>query len=75
MNLGLVKDLTERQLEVATLVARGLRNKEAACLLYIEEKTIKFHLTAIYKVLGLKNRQDLYFYFANFNTQSDTLSE
>jgi NarL family two-component system response regulator YdfI len=50
------EDLTERELEVLTAVARGERNKEIALQLGITERTVKAHLTNIYNKLGVDSR-------------------
>ena len=49
-------DLTERELEVLTAVARGERNKEIARTLGVTERTVKAHLTNIYNKLGVDSR-------------------
>lgn len=49
-------DLTERELEVLTAVARGDRNKEIALQLGVTERTIKAHLTNVYNKLGVDSR-------------------
>jgi len=49
-------DLTDRELEVLTAVARGERNKEIAYRLGITERTVKAHLTSIYNKLGVDSR-------------------
>jgi len=48
--------LTARQSEVLRLLARGLPNKLIARELQLSEGTIKVHLLAIYRVLGVCNR-------------------
>lgn len=53
---GLV--LSERELEVLTLVAEGKRNSEIAAQLFIAEGTVKRHLTNIYAKLGATSRTD-----------------
>ena len=52
-------NLSNRQKEVVDLVCKGLSNKEIATQLFITEKTVKFHLTTIFKLSGVKNRTQL----------------
>jgi DNA-binding NarL/FixJ family response regulator len=49
-------DLSARQREILELVVDGLSNAEIAGRLYLSESTIKQHLRAAYKVLGVHNR-------------------
>ncbi len=53
------KGLSHREAEVAELVSRGLSNKEVANQLFVTEKTVKFHLTNIYKKMAVKSRAQL----------------
>ena len=48
--------LSQRELEVLRLVARGATNREAAARLFISEATVKTHLLHIYAKLGVKDR-------------------
>jgi two-component system nitrate/nitrite response regulator NarL len=48
--------LTVRQIEVLTFLCRGKGNKEIAADFGLSEKTVKTHLSAIFKVLGVINR-------------------
>ncbi|MBB4682934.1 response regulator [Amycolatopsis jiangsuensis] len=48
--------LSQREIEVLTLVARGSTNKEAAKQLFISEATVKTHLLHAYAKLGVKDR-------------------
>ncbi|MDQ2715686.1 MAG: response regulator transcription factor [Chloroflexota bacterium] len=48
--------LSEREVEVLALVARGASNKEAARHLHISEATIKSHLIRIFSKLGVADR-------------------
>ncbi|MEH6637040.1 MAG: response regulator transcription factor [Halioglobus sp.] len=48
--------LTTRQFEVLAVLVSGASNKQIAAQLGIAEATIKMHVTAILKILGVKNR-------------------
>jgi DNA-binding NarL/FixJ family response regulator len=48
--------LSVRQQEILQLVVEGLSNAGIAKRLYLSESTIKQHLRAAYKLLGVKNR-------------------
>ena len=48
--------LTNRQLEVARLIARGLTNAEIATRLFISPKTADHHVQHIYGKIGVSTR-------------------
>jgi len=48
--------LTPRQMDVLKLVARGMSNRDIAKTLDLSEGTVKLHVTAILKALGVPNR-------------------
>ena len=50
------KELTERELEVFRLIARGLSNAEIGRELYISDTTVKTHITHILQKLDLRDR-------------------
>jgi DNA-binding NarL/FixJ family response regulator len=54
--------LTERELEVLRLVARGLNNREIAKQLYISENTVKNHVRNILEKLQLHSRMEAVMY-------------
>jgi DNA-binding NarL/FixJ family response regulator len=49
-------DLTERELDVFSLIARGLTNAEIGQELYISDTTVKTHITHILQKLDLRDR-------------------
>jgi DNA-binding NarL/FixJ family response regulator len=51
-------DLTEREVEVLRLVAKGLRNKEIARVIGRTEGTVKVHLKNIHEKLGVDDRTE-----------------
>ena len=53
-----IGDLSARQREILELVVEGLSNAEIAGRLYLSESTIKQHLSAVYKMLGVRNRTE-----------------
>ena len=48
--------LTDREIEIMTLVARGMSNRELARHLFVSEATVKSHLTHVYAKLGVDSR-------------------
>jgi DNA-binding CsgD family transcriptional regulator len=53
------ESLTPREMQVALAVAEGDSNKEVAAALYLTPKTVEYHLTRVYRKLGLRSRADL----------------
>jgi DNA-binding CsgD family transcriptional regulator len=51
--------LTRREKEVASLVARGLTNRQIASELFISEHTAATHVAKILKKLGLQSRAQI----------------
>jgi DNA-binding NarL/FixJ family response regulator len=48
--------MTARELEVLLHVAEGLRNAEIATRLFLSEKTVAHHVSAILRKLGVRTR-------------------
>lgn len=53
------ESLTPRETQVALAVAEGASNKEVAAALYLTPKTVEYHLTHVYRKLGLRSRAEL----------------
>jgi DNA-binding NarL/FixJ family response regulator len=56
MSLRVVSRLSSRELEVLSLVAKGMSNKEIAAALNLVEGTVKVHLTNIFAKLEVSDR-------------------
>jgi ATP/maltotriose-dependent transcriptional regulator MalT len=54
----LIEDLTEREREVARLLAFGLGNGEIAATLFVSRNTVKTHLKHIYEKLAVRTRTE-----------------
>jgi len=53
------QQLTAQEQAVAELVAAGATNKEAARALFLAEKTVQYHLTRLYRKMGIRSRSEL----------------
>lgn len=53
-----VQLLTEREVEVLTLAAEGMTNKEIGKVLFISDRTVQGHLKNIYDKLGVNTRTE-----------------
>lgn len=51
--------LSDREIEVATAIAKGLTNAEIAAELFISLSTVKSHLASIQNKLGVRNRVEI----------------
>lgn len=54
--------LTEREREVLLCLVQGMNNKEIAKSLFISDKTVKIHVSNIFKKLGVKSRSQVVIY-------------
>ncbi len=57
-NAARVAGLTERETAILSALARGLSNEAIGKELWVAEQTVKFHLTNIYRKLGVSNRTE-----------------
>ena len=51
-------ELTRREVEILQLVSEGMSNAQLARMLWVTEQTVKFHLSNIYRKLGVANRTE-----------------
>ncbi|MGE4283017.1 MAG: response regulator [Clostridia bacterium] len=63
--------LTQREVEVLELIAEGMLNKEIAARLYISEKTVKNHVSNIFKKLNVCDRTQAAIYAFKHNIMKD----
>jgi len=54
--------LTEREKEVLLCLVQGMNNKEIAKSLFISDKTVKIHVSKIFKKLEVKSRSQVVIY-------------
>lgn len=59
VNVAAGLPLTNRELEIALLAARGMRSVDIARLLFISTRTIDAHLRNVYVKAGVANRVQL----------------
>jgi DNA-binding CsgD family transcriptional regulator len=67
--------LTQREVDVLTLVAEGLRNPEIAERLYLTPKTVSHHLTSVYGKLGVSTRTEAARVAARLGITAESSSE
>jgi DNA-binding CsgD family transcriptional regulator len=51
--------LTPQELQVTLTVAQGKTNREAGAILYVSPKTVEFHLSQVYRKMGVRSRAEL----------------
>ena len=62
-----IGSLTEREHEVITLIAEGLKNRQIAQRLFISETTVTHHLSSIFSKLNVSDRLELVIYAFGHN--------
>lgn len=71
-NILIQKGFSNREAEISSLVSAGLTDKEIANQLFIASKTVRFHLTNIYRRLNIKSRAQLIVYCMPFTYQLES---
>jgi len=66
-SVNLILSLSNRELDVAKMISQGVSNKEIASSLCISERTVKAHLTSIFKKLHVTDRLHLALFIKEFN--------
>lgn len=61
------KELTEREMQILTLIAKGFSNKAIAEKLFLSEKTVKNHVYNIFRKLDVKDRTQAAIYLLKSN--------
>jgi len=64
---SITNNLTNREIEVLKLIAEGMINKEIAKKLFISEKTVKNHISNIFKKLDVNDRTQAAIYAYKHN--------
>ena len=57
--VDLCEEMTEREREIATLLAEGLTNRQIADKLYVSEGTVTNYVSSIYDKTGIHDRVKL----------------
>ncbi len=63
--------LTERQAQVLCLMVRGLSNRDIGTQLSLSEGTVKIHVTAVFKALGVTSRTQAMVAVARYGIEFD----
>jgi len=50
--------LTDREIEILTMLAQGMSNKIIGAHIFVSENTVKYHLRSIFSKLGVRNRTE-----------------
>jgi DNA-binding CsgD family transcriptional regulator len=54
-----IETLNDRELKILALLAKGMASREIGAELYVSGSTIRNHLSAIYRKLGVTNHSEL----------------
>jgi DNA-binding CsgD family transcriptional regulator len=65
------EQLTPQELQIARLVAEGKTNRDVAATLFVTPKTVEYHLTRVYRKLGIHSRSELVRRMADEEAEAD----
>lgn len=65
-------DLTPREMQILSMVSRGLQNKQIAVQFRLSENTVKIHIHHIISKLGTHNRTEAAARFRDFEARRDS---
>jgi len=63
-------ELTQREYEVLTQIAEGMNNKDIASKLFISEKTVKNHVSSIFRKIDVNDRTQAAIYAFKHNIKA-----
>jgi DNA-binding CsgD family transcriptional regulator len=69
----LIAALTPVEREIAELVAEGRSNDDVATRRFVSVKTVEFHLTRIYRKLGVRSRAQVIAVWPRVDVPSDQI--
>jgi len=58
-------DISEREMEIISHIAKGLNNKEIADILFLSEGTVRNYISVILEKLDLRDRTQIVIYYYN----------
>lgn len=61
-----IEQLSDKDLEIITLVSEGMSNKEIASAIYLSEGTVRNYISVILEKLSLRDRTQLVIYYFNY---------
>lgn len=59
-------DLTDREKEIAKMMAQGFSNKQMATILYISEGTLRNYISSVYSKIGISDRTQAALYLREY---------
>lgn len=67
--------LTDRQLQIVTLVAQGKKNREIAAEMALSQRTVEAHRARIMRFIGVRNAAELVAWYQNARESQEAANE